>query len=326
MMASAGALMVGATGAVVFEHQCHDSAVLPVTLNEMAVTHCESSQQDTVSDIDPAPVSSWRRLLNRWHLRSLPPPPRRLIPHDPDLTLTSRQIQRRARDEAVQQSLLEQISKTTQEFHKQDEEDHDQHRSVSREVVEQRQKQMRDLHQKWLDVVYGPNITLKERQDFLERYGCTGWTESVLLTLLDIGSRRGFVELGCGNGQWARCLSDRYTELAANDSSESGPSNQRKKRFDFVIAYDDGSRLPLNPEIYHAKTVPAHRYFFPKVQPLHGDSVAATVKQWQCRGRVLLLVYPPAGSDMAFSAVRAYDETATPTNKVVVYVGEGRGA
>lgn len=194
---------------------------------------------------------------------------------------------------------------------------------VSHEVLQQRQQQMGALQQAWLDVVYGKGMTLKHRQEFLERYGCAGWTEMALLTLLELGSsRNGIVEMGAGNGQWARVLTDRYNKEETNESSTN--NRGKKKGFDFVLAYDDGSRLPLNPEIYHDKTVPAHRHFFPKVRPLHADSVEATLKQWPCRGRVLLLVYPPAGSDMALTAVKAYDEINT-ANKIVVYVGEGRG-
>ena len=131
--------------------------------------------------------------------------------------------------------------------------------------------------------------------------------------LINLAEWRGFVEIGAGNGQWARALTERY--------SESGMSDDNSRAFDFVLAYDDMSELPLSPEIYHEHTQPAHDYFYSRVHKC--ESIESVFRQWSCRGRVLLLVYPSPGS-MAISAVKAYAELG-PENDTVVYVGEGRG-
>ena len=47
------------------------------------------------------------------------------------------------------------------------------------------------------------------------------------------------------------------------------------------------------------------------------------LQSWACRGRALLLVYPPPG-EMAFSIVNKYVDAAEE-NDTVIYVGEGRG-
>jgi len=135
--------------------------------------------------------------------------------------------------------------------------------------------------------------------------------------LLHLGKGRGFVEIGAGNGQWARALTDAYK------ASEHAKEMKTKKiRFDFVLAYDDMSGLPLDPDVYHPRTKPFTAYFYDKVQPC--DSISRILTQWTCRGRVLLLVFPSPGSDMAIQALQAY-ESISPMNDTVVYVGEGKG-
>ena len=121
------------------------------------------------------------------------------------------------------------------------------------------------------------------------------------------------MEIGAGNGQWARALTDRYKEELPNTSNN--------KAFEYVLAYDDMSELPLSPEIYHEHTQPAHDYFYSRVQKC--DSVQAVLSKWPCRGRILLLVYPPPGS-MAIETVKTFAELG-PENDTVVFVGEGRG-
>lgn len=313
-----GTSLVGAAGVALCCDEKNQSA---------DVASCEGARQPAASKIGSvgAAPSKWRQCLYHWHLYNLPRPPRHLAKQDPALSLTRRQIKQRAMDDAKQQAILQQISNKVEQFQLEDQQNDHNPAAMSHAVQESRQKEMGTLQQAWLDIVYGPGVTLKDRQDFLERFGCTGWTEHILFTLLEVAGSRGFVEIGAGNGQWARILTDRYEEVSTDTSSS------RPKQFDFVLAYDDGSRLPLNPEVYHSKTQPNHLYFYSKVQPLHADSVESTVKQWPCRGRVLLLVYPPAGSDMALQAVKAYDETPTvsakdgSSDKIVVYVGEGRG-
>jgi hypothetical protein len=284
-----------------------------------------SRRDQSISTRMGAAPSSWRQALYAWHLWPyyyLPAPlPRRLVGHDPVWTLSARQIQQRARDELQQREILEKIISVVHNNTPPNTVTTSSNMS-GRDEWTCRQQQQQAWQKEWLDTVYGPGVTLKDRQDFLERYGCTGWTDKVIDALMKLGSSSsncGFVEIGAGNGQWARVLTDRYKQQQQLPESARA---KNKKQFDFVLAYDNASRLPLNPEIYHSQTRPAHEHFYDKVQPLHANSVEATVKQWQCRGRVLLLVYPPPDSDMAVEAVRSYDQVNGHT---IVYVGEGRG-
>ena len=151
---------------------------------------------------------------------------------------------------------------------------------------------------------------------WLQRHGCTGWTDEVLDAIIDIGRDRGVVEIGAGNGQWARALMERYQ--MGNETR----INQRRKKFDFVLAYDDQSELPLDQRVFNKKTKIHNEFFYNKVKKCDSNFSHALC-QWQCRGRVLLLVYPPPGS-MALDAILQYIGTS-PMNDTVVYVGEGRG-
>ncbi len=87
---------------------------------------------------------------------------------------------------------------------------------------------------------------------------------------------------------------------------------------DYIVAYDDESAIPLNPEIYHKLTKSARDYFF-QVQKLDGSTA---VKQIKNRGKILLLVYPAPGN-MALDIVKSYAQF--PENNLLVFVGEGLG-
>lgn len=235
---------------------------------------------------------SWlRRQLYRFHLQSLPLP-RRLVPGDPALTVDARCLGRRQREEGQLRIVQQQLQAALP--------------SGDRQRIGPFIKQTYDL-------LYGEGVTPRDRQDFLERYGCTGWTNEVLDALIDLAGDRGVVEIGAGNGQWARALMERYQQRRAK-----GTSN---KPFDFVLAYDNMSELPLNPDVYHSRTKPYHDYFYDKVQPC--PSIQRILQQWPCRGRVLLLVYP-SPDNMAADALAAYTAIGD-VNDTVVYVGEGRG-
>ena len=132
---------------------------------------------------------------------------------------------------------------------------------------------------------------------------------------MDIGKDRGVVEIGAGNGQWARAIMEHYKE---NSAAALYP----KKKFDFVLAYDDQSELPLDQTVFNKKTKIHHDYFYDKVKKCGAD-FNNTLRQWECRGRVLLLVYPSPGP-MAIRAVKQYS-AASAMNDTVVFVGEGRG-
>jgi len=255
-------------------------------------TLCEDKPETSPKASVEAPYPSWiRRSLAAVSLTSLPLP-RVLVKNDPDLSLSRRQRNERHRDERAVHILQQQFAQAASKG--------------DNEAAGQALKRI-------FEIMYGKDILPQERQDFLARYGCTGWTEEVLLHLLKLAENRGYVENGAGNGQWARILSDRY--------SESDAKKRHRKKFDFVLAYDDMSQLPLNPKIYHERTQPHHDYFF-NVKKC--DSPEAIFHQWACRGRVLLLIFPPPNTDMALRTVKAYAE-ASPLNDTIVYVGEGRG-
>lgn len=132
--------------------------------------------------------------------------------------------------------------------------------------------------------------------------------------MLDIGLSRGFVEIGAGHGQWARALTEAYDKRV--------PSGLKDKYFEFVLAYDNMKELPLSTQVYHQHTQQAHDFFYKKVKKMD-NSVDTILRQWSCRGRILLLVYPPPGS-MALETIQSYVSMG-PENDTVVYVGEGRG-
>jgi hypothetical protein len=131
------------------------------------------------------------------------------------------------------------------------------------------------------------------------------------------------VEIGAGHGQWARALSDAFIREQghANADDASSPT----KRFDFVLAYDDRSNLPLNTHVYNPYTQPHHDYFG-KVHPLqqNEESLQRVLRSWHCRGRVLMVVYPPPGP-MAVTVLRTYVAADDRANDTFVLVGEGRG-
>lgn len=85
-----------------------------------------------------------------------------------------------------------------------------------------------------------------------------------------------------------------------------------------IVAYDDGSEIPLNTKIYHDLTQPARDYFY-DVEKRGGVEAVGLLKN---RGRVLMLVYPPPGP-MALDVVKNY--VRFPENDLVVFVGEGFG-
>jgi hypothetical protein len=302
--------------------------------NDGEICHCEtppsslpSSGSDTPSSraetnrmqmrmIRPPP-SQWRvHVCNNnyfwnWHHYLLSGPPRKLARNDPVWSLTRHQKRQREKDEQLQSAILQSIIEYQQNHHSRP--------ASSNEELKQRLQHLAKLQQQWLNVVYGSNVTLKDRQQFLERFGCTGYTEEIIQELLQIAYDRGICEIGAGNGQWARVLSDRFQKELQNHR------NNKKKNWEFVLAFDDFTNVPLDPKMYHSKTQPAHDYFYSKVR--HVRSVEDTLKQWSCRGRILLLVYPPPASNMAVDAVRSYDKVNPHASHpgIIVYVGEGRG-
>ena len=275
---------------------------------------CEENIQSTAKNIQqtssstttaPQPLSRLTLLLYSSYLYpySYLKTPRLLTPNDPIFTYQElkRGLAHRQKDEDEVKQILS-----------------------SSKVREARanndQVQMNSILKEMNTVVYGKGITPQMREDFLIQYGCTGYTDEILEYLVDKFSSRGIIEVGAGNGQWARALSDHYKQTQKQQSP-----NSTTKAFEFVKAYDNMNDLPLSPKIYHKQTLPANKYFYDKVQRLtHIDSV-----QKYAKGRALLLVYPPPGS-MALETVDAYVNASpgyrgSQQNDTVIYVGEGKG-
>jgi hypothetical protein len=249
----------------------------------------------------PPPAASWtRRSLSALGLTSLPIP-RVLTKNDPALRLSHRRVRQREQDDVALRTLQQQMIPLLQQGDK-----------VAAGAMLKRS----------FEIIYGTNLKPQDRQDFLQRYGCTGWTEDIVTVLLDLAEQRGIVEIGAGHGQWSRVLTDRYKQQQKALSSLPNTTPTSSKHFDFVLAYDDMSELPLDARIYNDRTQPYHDFFYSQVRKSH--SVESVLQQWQCRSRVLLLVFPPPG-DMAFHAASTYVDVSPVFNDTIVYVGEGRG-
>lgn len=243
--------------------------------------------------------------------------PRLVSKGDPDLTLPAGLRRSREKDERKVRDLQVQVAEAIRQ------------QDSSRTPDSDRKAQVGALLRRTYEILYGLGVTPRDRQLFLERYGCTGYTDEVLDAIVEVaGDERGIVEIGAGNGQWARALTDRHIGITGKERQRK----KKKKSFDFVLAYDDMSALPLNPQIYHKRTKPHHDYFYDEVRPCGSDDLASVLRRWECRGRVLLLVYPSPPSPqhggkkrcMSADALGAYVD-ASPLNDTVVYVGEGRG-
>lgn len=233
------------------------------------------------------------------------PLPRVIAPKDPSLTLPYRFLQQRQRDERKMRELLEEKAPTLQGD----------------------PKKIQALGEELFEVTYGKGVTAQQREDFLLKYGCTGWNDQVLHFIVQMCEDRGIVEMGAGHGQWARALTQAYSKRqeSKEQKQQVDATHQRpKKQFDFVLAYDDHSNLPLNTHIYNAYTQP-HHDFFGGVRKLQSkNEMLKILRSWSCRGRVLLLVYPPPGK-MAAEVIQNYVEAAPNDNDTVIFVGEGRG-
>lgn len=271
------------------ENQTSSTAPLPTTMSST-----------------PQPLSRLTLLLHASKLypHSYLPTPRLLTPRDPlfNYPELKRGLLRRRNDEETLKAMLS-----------------------SSQLMEARESQdqekMNVILQNMNAIVYGEGITPQSREDRLMQYGCTGFTDDILHFIVQTYGHRGVIEVGAGNGQWSRALSEEY-----HRSLQKQPINNSNtpKLWEFILAYDNMEELPLSPKVYHKNTIPAKKYFFDNVQRGSGtDAVQAA------RGRALLLVYPPPGP-MALETVLSY-LAASPgysgscKNDTVVYVGEGRG-
>lgn len=277
---------------------CSRIVIGPYTGHRTSCCACEKekgpAEKPSKGD-DSRPLSRATRLL--YSLKLFPysslPIPRLISSNDPLFSSPEVKsgIRRRQKDEVRLQQILssERLMKARQS---------------------QDQAQMQPILHEVNELVYGNGVNPQMREEFLAQYGCVGYTPQIVKYLVeDLAQDRGILEVGCGNGQWARALND-YHNLQQKPA----------KTWDFVLAYDNMQDLPLSPKIYHEKTLPANKYFYNKVQKAsHVDAV----KGFACRGRVLLLVYPSPGK-MAIETVKTY-VAQSDQNDTVVYVGEGIG-
>ena len=286
---------------------------------------CPPSEELSVTRNDIVVDSSWfRRTLNWFRVWDLPLP-RIVRPGDSSLKVPARLLKQRERDEHKLRELqkeLEQLlerSKSSRQG------------KATNNVSKSDQQLLGSLATQQYQILYGPNVTPQDRMDFLAQYGCTAWTSPCLQRLVQLGEGRGFVEVGAGHGQWARAIEEeRRTRLQLQRLEKAVPNAVIGNHVprDFVLAYDDWSRLPLDPTVYHPKTRP-HAAYFGKVHRLNreksispAESLSVLLSQWKHRGRILLLVYPTPA--LAIQSLEAYSAMG-PENDTVVYVGEGRG-
>lgn len=168
------------------------------------------------------------------------------------------------------------------------------------------------------DILYGKDVTSEQRQIYMEKYGCTAYTDEALsLIAQEVISRPGIVEIGAGNGQWARALQSDYKVN--------------------VIAFDSMKFLPLRGAMYAMKKKSPTSQLSPQEEEesLHtkffhdnvlvGDENIFNVAHLRpvLAGRALLIVFPDPG-EMAARCVSNYSG-ACDSNDMFIYVGEGRG-
>jgi len=131
-------------------------------------------------------------------------------------------------------------------------------------------------------VSYGSNVSPEDRNVYVATYGCIAWTDDALSA---IAARGPIVEVGAGQGQWARALKTRGVD---------------------IVAYDDGSALPASGDVPVAAVTLG----------IDGSKAAG-----QHPERSLLLVAPPPGRQPLAWLV-AYAERG---GRRLLYAGEGRG-
>jgi len=249
----------------------------------------------------PLEATRVRKILNKLKIRSLPTP-RALTLSDPLFAYAElrRGLQQRSKDEDALRALQAEATAVRQ--------------SGDKEKIQQ-------IFKKISSIAFGSGVTPQQREDFLVKYGCTGWTIDNLNYIVDLAFHRGIIEIGSGNGQWARAIRDHY-EYILKTKVKDGLIQRFGEKSDFIVPVDDMSSLPLSPEIYHQYTKPAHDHFHPNV--IHSTSHVDEVRRMTNRGRVLLLVYPPPGP-MAIETVKSYVDIYSKGNDTVIYCGEGYG-
>jgi hypothetical protein len=311
--------------------------------DQNSITHCSKEQAPlssaahtmTTASTLMKPGSSYKpltktqsilyklRLLNDKSLTT----PRLLSPNDPifEYRALKNGLKLRTKDELKLRELQIEISALVQ---KQQQEQKQQNMidgtnsTTNNTDNEEKRKIMKDMMERISEVVNGKGITPQMREDFLIKYGCTAYTTPILDTIIQYSAEHGIIEIGAGNGQWAKALSTHHAKLLQSSTSSSSSNSIHippSPLQQFIVAYDDMSQTPLNTQIYHKYTQPSQNYFFQSIQNMKGQDAVGLLKN---RGRVLLLVFPPP-NDMALEVVKQY--TKFDGNDTIIYVGEGVG-
>ena len=137
-------------------------------------------------------------------------------------------------------------------------------------------------------LTWGSEEGQKRRAEFVERFGCVGWTDAALE---EIAKHSPIVEMGAGRGQWQRALTERGVD---------------------VLAYDDGSAVPGANERRRGDARSEFRGVARR-----GDETRLRSFWVRRANRTLLVVYPEG--DLLVKCLENYD------GPVVLFVGEGRG-
>ena len=137
-------------------------------------------------------------------------------------------------------------------------------------------------------LTWGSASEQKRRAEFVERFGCVGWTDAALE---EIAKHSPIVEMGAGRGQWQRALAERGVD---------------------VLAYDDGSAVPGANERRRGDARSEFRGVARR-----GDETRLRSFWVRRANRTLLVVYPEG--DLLVKCLQNYD------GPVVLFVGEGRG-
>lgn len=145
----------------------------------------------------------------------------------------------------------------------------------------------------------------QRRAEFVERFGCVGWTDAALA---EIAKHSPIVEMGAGKGQWQRALTERGADVLAYDDRSAVPgTNEQEPWTSFSRTKAPGRR----------RRGEAHssRDFFGVVR--RGDERKLRSFWVRRADRTLLVVYPEG--DLLVKCLQNYD------GAVVLFVGEGRG-
>ena len=150
-------------------------------------------------------------------------------------------------------------------------------------------------------LTWGSASEQKRRAEFVERFGCVGWTDAALE---EIAKHSPIVEMGAGRGQWQRALAERGVDVLAYDDRSAVPGA------------NEPANAPANaPARRRRRNAPSDQK--KKSVVLRGDETKLRSFWVRRVDRTLLVVYPEG--DLLVKCLQNYD------GPVVLFVGEGRG-